>query len=437
MSVFDCVTASLSEQLSKDLGSRIIELCAQINDEIIVFTDENLKLNFQGSLKSLMLLESQIRANEFEETNTTDDSNGTDSEFFSRKISANEAKELGMLQQSSKQLNREIKLPFLTCDVCSFKTRRPNHLNKHKLKHKNLTKLFSCDLCDHKCLRIQDLAKHKKQFHSESNGKQTSDPCFQRKSTANLKKQDAAPSVHTSESVNLHECKICSYKTIKASQITRHMSIHAKKPRVATPKDKSIHSCLECNYTTAKVSNFSRHLLTHSNIRKHLCVTCGLSFKRSDTLKQHLVVHGLESSKSCDICGKICRSQNHLNDHRATHSDLKNFLCHLCGVSFKTKATQLRHLRTVHDNPIIQKCFHCGQKVASVSSLMRHLRTFHAEKDINVALAINDVEEDAEEEPVIYTLDLTQDSSFVGNNLQYLIDDSEGSLIISHGTDEL
>ena len=102
------------------------------------------------------------------------------------------------------------------------------------------------------------------------------------------------------------------------------------------------------------MSNYLRHQLIHTNERKHLCMTCGLSFKRSDTLKQHLAVHSgcleyFNGSKFCNICGKACRSQSQLNDHKATHSTLKNYLCDICGIAFKTKTTQLRHIRALHD----------------------------------------------------------------------------------------
>ena len=57
--------------------------------------------------------------------------------YQARRISGIEAQKMGLFstKMDRKTVCREEKLPFLTCEHCSFQTKRPNHLAKHMRKH--------------------------------------------------------------------------------------------------------------------------------------------------------------------------------------------------------------------------------------------------------------------------------------------------------------
>lgn len=460
MSVFDFVIATLTRDISTKIESKILQLCAHSDEDLVILKDDELRLNVQGSLAALTFLESKIKALKLKSVSKIEGTDLAENPLcLTSKITSDQAKNLGLITSDDKmsKVDRDVKLPYLYCQNCSFRTKRPSHLEKHLKKHGNvdLIDLAACDHCDFKCLRFQDLRKHMKKNHEVQNVPSGSihqcDLCdFEAKNVKILK--DHKISAHVvPDDLELMSCKRCSYRTLKPSMMIRHLSKHTRKkskPSKPTIKYKK-HECPHCDYTTEKLSNFTRHKLSHSNERKYLCLTCGLGFKRSDTLKQHLAVHGVNYGIFCDICGKSFRSQTLLEDHKLIHSDLKQFMCHFCGMSFKTRATQTRHIKAVHEQPITQKCFHCGVKMSSIQGLAQHLREFHPNETSvlekmeieTVGIDINDqVPEEDTEEPVIYTLDLTQDANettLVENNLQYLIDESEGSLIISNHTAQI
>ena len=396
MSVFETVVATLKSKVSRDVEGRILEVCTEIDENLILLKDHTHSVSVQGCLASIVTLEAKIK------------------ELDRKSTEPSEVLKIEELRFAKP--DREGRLPYLHCSLCSFKTKRANHLSKHLALHSKIQTIVSCDRCDFKCLRQADLAKHVRRVHQSSTKEEQGDlyqqtavvhrcnQCFYE--ARSLKVLENHKSTKHSSSLNgqIFECQRCSYKTPKAIRMNRHSVRHS----VTHSVPRKLYRCdfLNCGYKTVKSSNFTRHQLTHDNNgRKHLCIICGLTFKRSDTLKQHLSVHG--EGHVCEICNRICRSLSHLNDHKATHSSDKNFLCQHCGQKFKTKAAQLRHIR----------CHH----------IMKENRI----NDINDLK----LEEEEEDEPVIYTLDLTQDpQQAIENNLQYLINES-GSLIINSNHD--
>ena len=112
--------------------------------------------------------------------------------------------------------------------LCSFKTKRANHLSKHLALHSKIQTIVSCDRCDFKCLRQADLAKHVRRVHQSSTKEEQGDlyqqtavvhrcnQCFYE--ARSLKVLENHKSTKHSSSLNgqIFECQRCSYKTPKA-----------------------------------------------------------------------------------------------------------------------------------------------------------------------------------------------------------------------------
>ena len=199
------------------------------------------------------------------------------------------------------------------CDICSFKTKRKSHLDKHKAIHrkKNLP-LYECNICNFKTLRSGHLSLH--QLKHTDNVIKCSHCDYKSTSRAAMKyhnrKKHSAVIKKEEEQTEVTECQICSYKTNRPSAMRRHLKVHE------STEDGSlvyVFQCKLCAYKTVKKMHYTRHMLiVHSEKRPFLCDTCGRGFKRNDALKQHRMVHVEKEKRSwayhCNVCGKGLRS---------------------------------------------------------------------------------------------------------------------------------
>ena len=120
MSIFSSIVATIAQDLDQILKERILKLCAE-NDQLIILRKQSQDdIAVQGQLKSICDLEAKCQIL----TSPIDDieenkSKSNDSEF--------------KIVQKRKS-NRDENLPDLKCILCSFKTKRPNHLSNHLTK---------------------------------------------------------------------------------------------------------------------------------------------------------------------------------------------------------------------------------------------------------------------------------------------------------------
>ena len=137
MSVFENVIASFNEDLIKNsFEKKLNEICTIIDKNLVVHKDTNGKLSVQGPLSSLTILETKLKS--FLKSEPKYASNVP---FYqSRKISGTEAQIIGLLntKEGRKTVDRDENLLFLNCEHCSYKTKRPSHLEKHLKKHSTL-----------------------------------------------------------------------------------------------------------------------------------------------------------------------------------------------------------------------------------------------------------------------------------------------------------
>ncbi|XP_076326002.1 uncharacterized protein LOC143233552 isoform X2 [Tachypleus tridentatus] len=82
----------------------------------------------------------------------------------------------------------ELTTPFkYFCDVCSFKTKRMSHFNKHKAIHEKLKTLYKCNECSFTTLRLSHLRRHE-----------------------------------IAHSSTIHKCSQCTYQTDELKLLLRH-----------------------------------------------------------------------------------------------------------------------------------------------------------------------------------------------------------------------
>lgn len=168
----------------------------------------------------------------------------------------------------------EDRLPFkYFCKICSFKTKRESHFNKHlELHSKNPDlKLHKCEKCDFTAIRVSVLQRHSlTHVSNEGDILKCSECSYSTNNEALLKMHRKR---HLKKSA--HSCRFCSFSTMYKQKLVKHLEGHSETPRTA------LYQCTKCPYETQNKLNFRRHQrAVHLNQRPHLCDTCGMAFKR-------------------------------------------------------------------------------------------------------------------------------------------------------------
>ena len=224
-------------------------------------------------------------------------------------------------QSSLSAKDYESRAPFKHCPLCSFRTKRDSHLQKHVQLHDRNIPLLHCAQCSFSTTRQNHLTRHEMQhkstvYHCDHAG------CKYRTDNRRLLRRHATlrhcMNNRTSEHQSLMrpalECPMmnCTYKTHRAHLIRRHLSRHAAVDAEGALVEQ--YSCSACAYETKKREHYLRHInVVHSDVRLYLCDNCGQSFKRKDSLVQHSIVHLEKSSRiyqfECQTCHTKFRSQ--------------------------------------------------------------------------------------------------------------------------------
>lgn len=170
----------------------------------------------------------------------------------------------------------EDKMPYkYFCDLCSFKSKRQGHIEKHKKIHSRPEiKILECDTCDFRTVRAAVLSKHKLTHTSDL-----------------LKCDKCSYKTNDQDTLNKHimrthvkgpkpwlKCKHCSFEFPTRSKLSAHVE---KEHFMLMGKKDEFFYCDQCDFKSKKKANIARHKdNVHKNDRPHLCDLCGKSFKR-------------------------------------------------------------------------------------------------------------------------------------------------------------
>ena len=211
-------------------------------------------------------------------------------------------------------------------------------------------------------------------------------------------------------------CKICSYKSEKATGLKLHMGVHFKSgyyPCSFCGEEFTSEELLETHFRkheeenlelqTEKVDQDHKEQLQYEfkcatcgkeykhwrYFQRHQCISpkftlkCGLCVKRFDTkanLEEHMELHQLKGEKMhfCSICSKGCPSLNRLTKHyQAAHPVVRSCKCDICGKEF-AKNSQLRRHKQMHNPKRAFPCNICDLRFQSRQTMESH-RVSHTE----------------------------------------------------------
>ena len=168
-----------------------------------------------------------------------------------------------------------------------------------------------CDNCDKLFKSKRSLRCHMKYMHSDNAETHSCPECgkeFSRKTNLNAHLK----ALHSAES-ETHTCPECGNEFSNKSNLNFHIANFHQLT--------DVHECKLCSFKSGKLSNFQRHMTSHSSERPFKCSKCEKAFKDKRTLWQHELLHNEEH---------------------------KRFKCHFCEASFVTQSQCLYHTRMSH-----------------------------------------------------------------------------------------
>nr|CAI5821517.1 unnamed protein product [Callosobruchus analis] len=333
---------------------------------------------------------------------------------------------------------------FSTCVHCNTTFIHKQALSDHILtKHPESigsvsSQIYECTLCAFRTVSKPDLDRHMVK-HPETEDRCTFKACvhcnatFKSKTALNdhtLKKHPE--SIGSVSSKNIYECTQCSFKTVKRSDLARHMLKHPetanqckfsicvqckatfksrpalddhtlkKHPEsIGSVASKNIYECTQCTFKTVKRTDLARHMLKHpeaaDRCKFSVCVHCNATFKSKPALVDHTLRKHPDSVGSisirtyeCTHCAyKTCMKRNfakHILKH--PHPDFmasissKIHQCKYCTYKTTWKSHFARHMLAhpeTADSRKLNKCIRCNTEYKHKIGLDEHILRQHPE----------------------------------------------------------
>nr|CAI5830841.1 unnamed protein product [Callosobruchus analis] len=334
------------------------------------------------------------------------------------------------------------------CTYCTYKTTMKSNFAKHLLKHSHKlskcihcnaiykhkiglddhilrqhpeliasvsSKMHECTHCAFKTVLKANLALHMLEHHETADRCVHCNATFKSKTALNdhtLKKHPE--SIGSVSSKNIYECTQCSFKTVKRSDLARHMLKHPETanqcircnteykhkigldehilrqhPELIASVSNKMHECTHCAFKTVFKDNLTVHMVEHHETAD-ICVQCNATFKsrqglNDHTLKKHPESIGSISSKiyECPQCTFKTVMKSYLTRHMLKHPETadrcKFSACVHCNATFKSKPSLVDHTLRKHPDSVesnsirIYECTHCAYKTCLKRSFTKHI----------------------------------------------------------------
>ena len=183
---------------------------------------------------------------------------------------------------------------FFVCEICTYRSKRKYHVQRHMLKHM--------------CAQIGDLEKEE-------------------------------------DKEKAYACTQCEFKTQDIKEFLNHINTHKMRKNVML-------SCEFCHFKTSCKTILKEHNKSHNIVsveNPFTCERCQAQFKRMKDWIYHLKTHKSEKIYKCERCDFKTAYKNSLRKHEKTLCAIKEactlYRCHMCSYKSEYSEHVKRHMR--------------------------------------------------------------------------------------------
>ena len=125
-------------------------------------------------------------------------------------------------------------------------------------------------------------------------------------------------------------------------------------------------------------SDLEKHLSPQKMGKNFYCDICKITFTTKGSATRHIkTTHNHHKYHKCSECNYECVNKNRLTQHMEEHVMANEFLCDLCGSTFTQKGSLNRHMKILHSNYKSHVC-----NVCNVEFINKYMLTQHMEEHV-------------------------------------------------------
>ncbi|XP_073701388.1 zinc finger protein 142 [Garra rufa] len=238
--------------------------------------------------------------------------------------------------------------PRFSCPNCPFFCHQKRALTSHQIKGCLIPGEIQCPQCSF-------VAKSEKSLNHHILGHKKDKKATRGKISGNL------------------QCNLCSFTCKQERCLTQHVAVKHEGLRP--------HQCRFCSFSTIRRYRLEAHESMHTGVGRHSCELCGQTFGTTSRLRlHHQRIHDKQATHFCSLCDYKAYNLNDINRHNLScHTGDLSYHCNQCNARFSSDVALRQHSNRVHPDANSLFCTQCSFTCSCQAALKAHSQREHSE----------------------------------------------------------
>ncbi len=238
--------------------------------------------------------------------------------------------------------------PRFSCPNCPFLCHQKRALTSHQIKGCLKPGEIQCPQCSF-------VAKSEKSLNHHILGHKKDKKVTRGKISGNL------------------QCNLCSFTCKQERCLTQHVTVKHEGVRP--------HQCRICSFSTIRRYRLEAHESMHTGVGRHSCELCGQTFGTTSRLRlHHQRIHDKQATHFCSLCDYRAYNLNDINRHNLScHTGDLSYHCSQCNARFSSEVALRQHSNRAHPNANSLSCTQCSFTCSCQAALKAHMKHEHSE----------------------------------------------------------